>query len=414
MTIRIARRLAALALLSVFALLAAACGSTATTTTQAADVSDEPASESSDEGVSDSDPAEADHSGEDHADEDHAVEHDHDETIDVEAASAPTVTIEATADPRSGHNVRVSTTNFTVSALAASTEHVEGEGHMHLLIDGEKQGRFYNDWIHVDGLTPGEHTIEVELNANTHAPYAVDGERIAASQVVTVGEAAEHQHGEADVVDTNLGDGFAMEVTDDPRGGWNVNISAPQDFTISPQNASTDHVDGEGHLHLFVDGARQGRIYGEWVYVADQGAGEHTIEVRLSTNDHRDYANDGVPLSVETTVGEPTEDSAPEDSVPDDSVPEDSVMVMIDFADGEVTLASNGSDSDRIEAPLGSNVRLMITTDVTEHVHVHGYDIFLDLVPGETAVLDFVAEIPGLVEVELEDSHVFLFELSTQ
>ena len=89
-------------------------------------------------------------------------------------------------------------------------------------------------------------------------------------------------------------------------------------------------------------------------------------------------------------------------------------MVMIDFADGEVTLASNGSDSDRIEAPLGSNVRLMITTDVTEHVHVHGYDIFLDLVPGETAVLDFVAEIPGLVEVELEDSHVFLFELSTQ
>ncbi len=412
-----ARRFAAVVALSAFALLAAACGSSTTSTESAASSPNDADTESeavSDEEASDDEPAGHDADNEhsddsEHSESDEAAGHDHDHgaMIEVDAAVAPTVAIEVVDDPKSGFNVAVTTTNFTVSPENASSDHVDGEGHMHLLVDGEKQGRFYNDWIHVDGLDAGEHTIEVELNANTHAPYAVDGERIAAAETVTAPEAAGHSHGGTDTVEV-IGDDaglVSLELFDDPRGGWNFEVQWADGFTVSPQNASTSHVDGEGHLHLLIDGVRQGRIYGNWFYVPDQGPGEHTITVQLSTNDHRDYVLDGEPVALERTVGEPG--GEPE-------APTDAVMVMVDLADGQVTIDANGSDSDRVEVEQGQNVRLMISSDVAELVHVHGYNLFVELVPGETAILDFVAEAPGLFEVELEESGKFLFELSTK
>ncbi|MDX1619566.1 MAG: hypothetical protein R3320_01150 [Nitriliruptorales bacterium] len=66
----------------------------------------------------------------------------------------------------------------------------------------------------------------------------------------------------------------------------------------------------------------------------------------------------------------------------------------------------------RPEFELGDQVRIEVTsTDTTDHVHVHGYDLFADLAPGETAVIEFTAEIPGQFEVELEDSHTKIAEL---
>lgn len=52
------------------------------------------------------------------------------------------------------------------------------------------------------------------------------------------------------------------------------------------------------------------------------------------------------------------------------------------------------------------------TADVAEEVHVHGYDLFLDLEPGATGSLSFVADIPGIFEVEFERSVTFAFELA--
>lgn len=425
-TLRV-RRFAALVALSAFALLAAACGSSTTATESAGSSSSDADTESDSDSDSESDTEseavseeeagdgehgdhdEAEHSERGESDEAAGHEHDHGAMLEVDAASAPTVAIEVVDDPKSGFNVAITTTNFTVSAENASTDHVDGEGHMHLLIDGEKQGRFYNDWIHVDGLEAGEHTIEVELNANTHAPYAVDGERIAAAETVTAPEPAGHSHGGTDTVEIGaVGQErgiMSLSLLDDPRGGWNVEVDWADDFTVSPQNASTGHVDGEGHMHLLIDGVRQGRLYGNWFYVPDQGPGEHTIKVQLSTNDHRDYVLDGEPVAVQVTVGEPG--GEPE-------APADAVMVMVALADGEVAIDANGSDSDRVEVEQGQNVRLMISSDVAELVHVHGYNLFVELVPGETAILDFVAEAPGLFEVELEESGKFLFELSTK
>lgn len=60
---------------------------------------------------------------------------------------------------------------------------------------------------------------------------------------------------------------------------------------------------------------------------------------------------------------------------------------------------------------MGETVTLRVRSDVADHVHLHGYDVFQDVDAGETAELTFEADIPGVFEVELEDAGIQLVEL---
>jgi hypothetical protein len=61
--------------------------------------------------------------------------------------------------------------------------------------------------------------------------------------------------------------------------------------------------------------------------------------------------------------------------------------------------------------PLGEELRLEVTADVSDEVHLHGYDRFADVAPGTPGVIELTADIPGVFEVELEGSATLLFEL---
>lgn len=65
----------------------------------------------------------------------------------------------------------------------------------------------------------------------------------------------------------------------------------------------------------------------------------------------------------------------------------------------------------RIEIPLGEPVVIRVESDVADEGHLHGYDLFVDLEPGSTGVIEFVADIPGIFELELEGSRVLLADL---
>ena len=62
----------------------------------------------------------------------------------------------------------------------------------------------------------------------------------------------------------------------------------------------------------------------------------------------------------------------------------------------------------------GRRVVLIVTSDVADHVHLHGYDIMRDVAPGQPARIAFRATIPGTVEAELEDRGVPLARIVTQ
>ena len=62
----------------------------------------------------------------------------------------------------------------------------------------------------------------------------------------------------------------------------------------------------------------------------------------------------------------------------------------------------------------GRRVVLIVTSDVADHVHLHGYDIMRDVGPGQPARIAFRATIPGTVEAELEDRGVPLARIVAQ
>ena len=62
----------------------------------------------------------------------------------------------------------------------------------------------------------------------------------------------------------------------------------------------------------------------------------------------------------------------------------------------------------------GDRVVVIVTSDVSDHVHVHGYDLFGDVGPGKRVRIAFRARIPGRFVIELEDRHAQIAELTVE
>ena len=62
----------------------------------------------------------------------------------------------------------------------------------------------------------------------------------------------------------------------------------------------------------------------------------------------------------------------------------------------------------------GDRVVLVVTSDVADHVHLHGYDIMRNVAAGGTARIRFRATVPGRFEVELEDRGAQIADLTVQ
>jgi hypothetical protein len=83
-------------------------------------------------------------------------------------------------------------------------------------------------------------------------------------------------------------------------------------------------------------------------------------------------------------------------------------------AEAKVTGSNVQTASRRVKVDLGQKVRVQVEADRAEEVHVHGYDLKGDVAPGKPAVIEFTADVPGVFEVELEESSLRLFELQVQ
>jgi hypothetical protein len=84
-------------------------------------------------------------------------------------------------------------------------------------------------------------------------------------------------------------------------------------------------------------------------------------------------------------------------------------VIALTVTEGTVSGATG-----RVPVPLGSTVRVQVTADVADEVHVHGYDLMTDTVPGQPVTIEFKADIPGVFEVELEQSKLPLTRLQVQ
>ena len=110
----------------------------------------------------------------------------HEITQDV----APQASLEIQKDPTGGFNVHVVTTSFVWRPEMASMQHIPGEGHAHVYLDGRKIMRIYNEWFHLNtyqfSTRAGEQLLSIEFVGNDHAPYTIQGMPVGAEQIVDV------------------------------------------------------------------------------------------------------------------------------------------------------------------------------------------------------------------------------------
>ena len=349
----------------------------------------------------------------------------------AEGALVPTIEIDIAEDPLEGWNLRIHTTNFRIVPENVSTTHVDGEGHIHLYINGVKISRIYGEWHHIGVLEPGEHNVRVELSSNNHSTLVVDGDPVDATATIVASEAGEHE-GDHELMQPAVEPypSVSVELVDDPAGGWSLRAT-PANFRLAPEHASGEHVDGEGHMYLYINGVGAARLYEIWNQMPPLPAGTHEISVGLSTNDYRAVVIDGWPVVATTTLEVSEDEATMQAGDGDETGVTDSggghhgstdapTQYDADLSDAAQTITMEVVGGEpvgghqRVEVDLGSVVAVMVTSDTAEEVHVHGYDILRAVSDGHPAHFAFTAEIPGVFEVEFEGSGrlLLLLEIS--
>ena len=119
------------------------------------------------------------------------------------------------------------------------------------------------------------------------------------------GEASQHAHKHDEPLhlpqDKSRADFMAPSLSvmlhRDPISGYNLHLMT-EHFTFNAKAAGLEHKDGEGHAHIYVDGKKIARLYGNWFHIGSLADGAKMIKVTLNSNDHRPLYANGKALSA--------------------------------------------------------------------------------------------------------------------
>lgn len=96
---------------------------------------------------------------------------------------------------------------------------------------------------------------------------------------------------------------LSIEVTPDSKDGYNIHLLT-KNYKFTPQDVGGKATANEGHAHLYVNGVKVARLYGEWFNLSTGAlkAGDNTIEVTLNANDHSEWVVLGKHIKATATV----------------------------------------------------------------------------------------------------------------
>ncbi|HEY8193185.1 MAG TPA: hypothetical protein VIF36_04600 [Gaiellaceae bacterium] len=128
--------------------------------------------------------------------------------------------------------------------------------------------------------------------------------------------------------------------------------------------------------------------------------------VVLRPNDDNEVTTTQATTTAPTTQSTPTVTTP---VVPQPPQPPPPARVRITIKNG---LPVGGPP--RVTVAKGRRVVLVVSSDVADEVHVHGYDLMRDVAPGRPATIQFRATIVGTVEAELEGRGVQIATITTK
>jgi len=127
-----------------------------------------------------------------------------------------------------------------------------------------------------------------------------------------------------------------------------------------------------------------------------------------------DDEEDAAPTTTVATTTAPattaTEPPPPTTEPPATTAPKPPDIVTI-----RIAVPSDTAPKVRLySVKQGRRVVLVVRSELSDHVHLHGYDLMADVGPGQPATIRFTANAPGRFEIELEDRGLQIAELEVR
>jgi plastocyanin len=123
------------------------------------------------------------------------------------------------------------------------------------------------------------------------------------------------------------------------------------------------------------------------VVAVASGGDDEGGQAAQTTQTQSETGGDGAQTETEGQTEEPHE-----------TVPPEPKSTQIQIRGGQVV----GGPAD-IKVTKGDKVRIVVSSDAPDDIHLHGYDIEKPVEPGKPARFDFTADVEGIFEME---SHV--------
>ncbi|MBT2686565.1 hypothetical protein J7I93_00045 [Bacillus sp. ISL-47] len=93
-----------------------------------------------------------------------------------------------------------------------------------------------------------------------------------------------------------------ISVTQEQSGTWLLKVQ-PNHFTFAPEKVGQKEPSyNEGHAHLYVNGEKINRLYGQYYNLGSLKEGQNEIKVTLHSNNHGALVYKGKPIQNSTIV----------------------------------------------------------------------------------------------------------------
>ena len=156
--------------------------------------------------------------------------------------------------------------------------------------------------------------ILMAIAALTILGIAVDQARLAAAsetvettmvQPTAASTPGTHSHAMLNTDSSQPLPGVSIKLHPDAASGYNLQL-VTENFTFSPENTNLENVNSQGHAHLYINGEKIKRMYGNWEHLPASlfAEGENSVKVTLNANDHSNWAIDGMMIMDEVTISD--------------------------------------------------------------------------------------------------------------
>ena len=94
-----------------------------------------------------------------------------------------------------------------------------------------------------------------------------------------------------------------LEIYEDNMDGYNLFIKL-ENFILTPMDVGKKNKSNSGHIHLYVNDIKIGRVYSNWFHIPSRyfNLKENIIRITLNSNLHDSFAINGNPIESEIKV----------------------------------------------------------------------------------------------------------------